>query len=234
MLGFLRLWFGLLVRCFRSHRSLLVENLALRQQLIVLKRRHPKPTLEYHDKLFWGFARRFWSAWKRSLIVVTPDTVVRWHRAGFRLYWAGLSRPRPASGRQRISLALRDLIFRMAAENPTWGAPRIHGELRMLGFAISERTVSRWVRRAPRKTFWKLFDAKLYNPGDDHSPRISEIEEHNVCEATGPDRIDTTDVISCGRDFVGRRILDAHRTFRQGHPRRTGNVQRLPGTPLKV
>src|ERR1039457_1757665 len=62
MLGFLRLWFGLLVRCFRSHRSLLVENLALRQQLIVLKRRHPKPTLEYHDKLFWVFARRFWSA----------------------------------------------------------------------------------------------------------------------------------------------------------------------------
>jgi hypothetical protein len=150
MLGFLRLWFGLLVRCFRSHRSLLVENVALRQQRIVLKRRHPKPTLEYHDKLFWGFARRFWSAWKRSLIVVTPDTVVRWHRAGFRLYWAWLSRHRPASGRQRISLALRDLIFRMAAENPPWGAPRIHGELRMLGFAISERTVSRWVRRAPR------------------------------------------------------------------------------------
>ena len=63
MLGFLRLWFGLLVRCFRSQRSLLVENLALRQQRIVLKRRHPQPTLEYHDKLFWGFARRFWSAW---------------------------------------------------------------------------------------------------------------------------------------------------------------------------
>ena len=122
MLGLLRLWFGLLVRCFRSHRSLLVENVALRQQLIVLKRRHAKPTLEYHDKLFWVFARRFWSAWKRSLIVVTPDTVVRWHRAGFRLYWAWLSRHRPASGRKRIRLALRDLIFRMAAENPTWGS----------------------------------------------------------------------------------------------------------------
>ena len=93
--------------------------------------------------------------------MVTPEIVVRWHRAGFRLYWAWLSRLRNPTGRKRISKELRELIFKMAAENPTWGAPRIHGELRMLGLDISERTVSRWVQRAPRnpqqRDRWKTF-----------------------------------------------------------------------------
>jgi transposase InsO family protein len=84
------------------------------------------------------------------LILVTPGTVVRWHRAGFRLYWAWLSRTRRLGGRKPLTQELRDLIFRMVAENPTWGAPRIHGELLKLGFDISERTVSRWVKRATK------------------------------------------------------------------------------------
>jgi putative transposase len=74
--------------------------------------------------------------------------VVRWHRAGFRLYWSWLSRTRRVGGRRPLTKELRDLIYRMVAENPTWGAPRIHGELLKLGFDISERTVSRWVKRA--------------------------------------------------------------------------------------
>jgi hypothetical protein len=82
--------------------------------------------------------------------MVTPETVVRWHRAGFRLYWQWISRVRNRTGRKRISKEVRDLIFRMVVENPTWGAPRIHGELLMLGFDISERTISRWMRKAPR------------------------------------------------------------------------------------
>jgi len=86
------LWFGALVNCFRPRQDLLLDNLALRQQLTVLKRRHPKPKLGLYDKLFWVAARRFWSAWKQSLIVVTPETVVRWHRAGFRMYWSLISR----------------------------------------------------------------------------------------------------------------------------------------------
>jgi putative transposase len=94
MFHFFRLWFGALVRCFRSRQNLLLENLALRQQLSVLKRRHPKPKLGLYDKLFWVTARRFWSAWKQSLIMVTPETVVRWHRAGFRMYWSLISRVR--------------------------------------------------------------------------------------------------------------------------------------------
>jgi putative transposase len=116
----------------------------------VLKRKHPRPRLSLLDKLFWVLAHRFWAGWKQALIVVSPDTVVRWHRAGFALYWRVISRTSHVLGRKRISQEVRDLIFRMVRENPTWGAPRIHGELLMLGFDVSERTISRWMRRAPR------------------------------------------------------------------------------------
>lgn len=131
-----------------SRRTLLLENLALRQQLVVLKRRHPRPRLSSFARLFWIVARRFWSGWMPMLIIVTPETVTRWHRAGFRLYWRFTSRVRKRAGRRQISRELRDLIFRMDTENPTWGAPRIQGELLMLGFDVSERTVSRWTKRA--------------------------------------------------------------------------------------
>src|ERR1700682_2478944 len=141
---------GAILRLFHCRRRLLLENLALRQQLAVLKRRHPRPRLSAFDKFFWVLARRFWSGWKQTLIVVNPETVVRWHRSGFALYWRVISRARRVTGRRRISKEVRDLIFRMVTENPTWGAPRIHGELLMLVIDISERTISRWMRRAPR------------------------------------------------------------------------------------
>jgi putative transposase len=94
--------------------------------------------------------RRIWSGWNQALILVQPETVARWHRAGFKLYWTWLSRHQTRVGRKSVSRELRELIFCMVAENSTWGAPRIHGELVMLGFDISERTVLRWMRRAPR------------------------------------------------------------------------------------
>src|SRR5271157_3197713 len=150
MFRFIVLSLGTLVRLLRARRSLLLENLALRQQLAVLKRRHPKPRIARLDKLFWVAVRRFWPGWKQSLIVVTPETVVRWHRAGFRLYWRLISRAQTQVGRRPTSREVRELIFRMVAENPTWGAPRIHGELLMLGFDLSERTISRWMKRARR------------------------------------------------------------------------------------
>jgi len=128
----------------------LLENLVLRQQLAVLKRRHPRPHIELFDKFFWVLASRFWAGWKQALIVVSPETVVRWHRAGFAMYWRVISRRRGVIGRKHIPKEVRDLIFRMVAENPTWGAPRIHGELLMLGFDLSERTISRWIKRAPK------------------------------------------------------------------------------------
>jgi putative transposase len=150
MFNLLFLWVGALARTFHSRRHLILENLALRQQVTVLKRRHPRPRLALGDKLFWVMAHRFGSAWKEALIVVTPETVVRWHRAGFRFYWRLISRVRKPAGRKRVLKEVRDLIFQMFAENPTWGAPRIHGELLMLGCDVSERTISRWMNRAPR------------------------------------------------------------------------------------
>src|ERR1700739_31782 len=141
MFRFVGLCFGILVRLFRARRTLLLENLALRQQLVALKRRHPRPSLGPFDKLFWVIARRVWWAWKQSLIIVTPETVGRWHRGGFRLYWKLISKVRRPVGRRQTSKQVQELIFRMVVENPTWGAPRIHGELLMLGFDVSERTL---------------------------------------------------------------------------------------------
>src|SRR5271156_664677 len=152
MLRLLRLLAVPVIGFFRSRRDLLLENLALRQQLAVLKRRHSRPRLAATDRLFWVILRRFWSRWRHAWILVQPDTVVRWHRAGFKLYWTWLSRHGVRAGRKCISVELRELIFRMVAENPTWGAPRIHGELKMLGFDLSERTVLRWMRKAPRNS----------------------------------------------------------------------------------
>src|SRR6201997_3013112 len=88
---------GLLTCCLQSHRSLLLENLALRQQLAVLKRRNPRPRMGAVDKTFWVFARRFWGAWKQSLVLVNPETVVRWHRAVFDCTGVGSRRREPRS-----------------------------------------------------------------------------------------------------------------------------------------
>jgi hypothetical protein len=148
MFRLLKPFFVLSTRCFRSRRDLLLENLALRQQLGVLKRKHPQPRLAASDRLFWVVLRQLWGGWRRALIFVQPETVIRWHQAGFKLYWTWLSRHRSRAGRKYMSRELRELIFRMVAENQTWGVPRIHGELKMLGLHISERTVVRWMRKA--------------------------------------------------------------------------------------
>jgi putative transposase len=142
--------FIVLGRFFHSRADLLMENLAFRQQLATLTRRRPRPRMTPSGKLFWVILHCLWLSWKEALIIVQPETVVGWHRTGFKLYWTWISRHRKLAGRKCVSKELRDLIWRMAAENRTWGAPRIHGELRMLGFDVSERTVLRWMRKAPR------------------------------------------------------------------------------------
>jgi hypothetical protein len=118
----------------------------LRQQLGILKRKMPRPRLRTQDRIFWILLRRLWPAWRDALVIVKPETVVAWHRAGFRLFWRLRSRPK-SLGRPRIDAEVRTLIRRMVNENPSWGAPRIHGELLKLGFEVSERTVSRYLRR---------------------------------------------------------------------------------------
>ena len=126
----------------------MIENLALRQQLVTLAgRRHPD--IRPADRVFWILLRRSWSRWAEALAIVRPDTVVRWHRVGFRTYWNWLSRRGKRSGRPPLPREVRALIRRMASENP-WGAPRIHGELPRLGFDVSERSVSRYLRSLPR------------------------------------------------------------------------------------
>jgi putative transposase len=133
--------------CSRGDTAL--EVLALRQQVAVLKRKRPRPGLGRLDRLFWIALRQLWSRWADVLVIVKPETVVGWHRAGFRLYWRWRSRPR--GGRPKITAEIRALIHRMAEENPGWGAPKIHGELQKLGFVLSERTVARYLRRVQRR-----------------------------------------------------------------------------------
>src|SRR5579862_3838926 len=152
MLRILGVLIALSTRLFRSRRDLMLENLALRQQLGVLALKRTRARISVPDKLFWIGLCRFWFGWKRALLIVQPKTVVRWHHAGFKLFWTWISRRRIRRGRTVTSIELRELIFRMVAENSTWGAPRIHGELTMLGFDISERTVLHWMHKAPKRT----------------------------------------------------------------------------------
>jgi putative transposase len=140
-----------------SRQALVLDNLALRQQLATLAHRGRRPRLERADRFFWVALRRVWADWAASLAIVKPATVVAWHRRAYRAYWRRISRQ---LGRPRTDAQLRDLVRRMVTEN-RWGAPRIHGELLKLGFRVSERTVSRYIRtsrpRRPPGTSWKTF-----------------------------------------------------------------------------
>jgi len=131
----------------RGREDLVLENIALRQQVMALKQKRPRPALHDGHRVFWVALRSAWSGWAGSLALVHPDTVVRWHQRRFRRYWTRLSRGR-RPGRPRIDAELRALIRRMALDNE-WGAPRIHGELLKLGLTVSERTVSRYMPRKP-------------------------------------------------------------------------------------
>ena len=125
-----------------GHRHLALENLALRQQLAVYKRSAPRPKLRTTDRLFWAGLGRVWTGWRQTLVIVSPDTVLRWQRRRFREYWTRLS-GRSRGGRPPVRTEVVALVRTMATANPLWGAPRIHGELLKLGIDVAERTVSR-------------------------------------------------------------------------------------------
>src|SRR6266446_3006590 len=143
---------------FGGHRQLALENLALRHQLAVYKRMVTRPRLRRTDRLFWIGLARVWVGWKQPLIIVTPDTVLRWQRRRFREYWTKLSR-RPTGGRPPINAEIKALVTRMATANPLWGAPRIHGEFLKLGIDVAERTISRLMpkRPTPPSQPWRAF-----------------------------------------------------------------------------
>ena len=128
-----------------GHRQLALENLALRQQLAGYKPSVPRPRLRTLDRLVWVGLARVSGAWRQPLLIVTPDTVLRWERRRFREHWTTRS-GRPTGGRPPINADLKALVRKMAAANPLWGAPRIHGELLKLGIDVAERTVSRSFR----------------------------------------------------------------------------------------
>ena len=134
---------------FRSRVDTSLEVLALRQQVAVLKRKRPRPALNRLDRYFWTTLRQIGPRWSDVLIIVKPETVVGWQRAGFRRYWGWRSRPR--GGRPKLNEEIRALIRRMLVENSSWGAPKIHGELRKLGLQVSERTVARYLQRLRRR-----------------------------------------------------------------------------------
>jgi transposase InsO family protein len=133
------------------------EILALRQQLLVLNRRHPRVRLRNIDRLILVWLYRLFPSLLDAVVIVKPETVLSWHRRGFRAYWRWKSWRR--CDRPRIDSEVRAVIRRMSRENPLWGAPRIHGELLMLGFEISESTVGRYMikTRGPRSQGWKTF-----------------------------------------------------------------------------
>ena len=142
----------------RPQRDLLLENLALRQQILILERQVKRPRFKDHERVFWVLLSRFWSGWKNPLRLVQPETVISWHRKIWRLFWRWKSKPRDY-GRPNVPFEVIELIRRISLDNPLWGAPRIHGELVMLGYGVSESTVAKYmVKLKGRPTQnWKTF-----------------------------------------------------------------------------
>jgi transposase InsO family protein len=143
---------------FRGRAALQLELIALRHQLATMKRTSRRPSLRPTDRLLWVLLSRLLPNWREMLVIVKPETVIGWHRKGFRLYWTWKSRRR-RGGRPPIPCDARALISRMSRENPLWGAPRIHGELLKLGIEVSEATVSKYLARLPKppSQTWRIF-----------------------------------------------------------------------------
>lgn len=158
MLSFVRTVLRGFAAALQTRRHLVLENLALRHQLLVLKRTAKTPALCNSDRLFWAVLSTMWSRWTKVLVIVQPQTVVRWHQAGFRLFWHWKSRRR--TGRSPTDRDLIELIRRMWQANPTWGSPRIRAELAKLGLQVSAATVRKYRpkgdRRPPSQT-WRAF-----------------------------------------------------------------------------
>src|SRR5215470_81661 len=159
MLIFLRSCLATLPSILLSRAAVELENLAQRHQIGVLQRSAAKrPKLTSGDRLFWICLSRLWRDWRSALAIVKPETVLAWHRVGFRLFWTWkVRRGRP--GRPVVSREVRNLIRRMCRENPSWGAPRVHGELLKLGIDIGETSVSKYMVRChqPPSQTWRTF-----------------------------------------------------------------------------
>src|SRR6202140_2742914 len=170
MIGLLCFALAVLASPSKSKVRLEAENAVLRHQLNVLRRRlHGRVRLTNNDRWFFMQLYRWFPSILQVLTIIRPETLVRWHRAGFRFYWRWKSRPQ--GGRPQINTELRALIRRMSVENPLWGAPRIHGELLKLGFEVAQSSVAKYMvkRRRPPSQGWRTF---LHN----HAPDIAAMD----------------------------------------------------------
>ena len=148
MITYLSLFFFALRAALSSRQHLVLENLALRQQLAVLSRQSRRPGLAPSDRLFWSLLSQLWSRWQSAVVFVQPETIIRWQRTAWRRYWAWKRKRSASPGRPQIPKEVRELIRRLAGENPRWGSVRILGELRKLGHEVSAQTVRRYRQRA--------------------------------------------------------------------------------------
>jgi transposase InsO family protein len=216
MIGLLCFLLAVLALPFKSKLRLEAENAMLRHQLIVLRRRpHGRVQLTNHDRWFFVQLYRWFPSILKVLMIVRPETLLRWHRAGFRCYWCWKSRRR--AGRPQIETELRALIRRMSVENPLWGAPRIHGELLKLGFEVAQSSVAKYMvkRRGPPSQGWRTF---LHN----HAPDIAAMDLF-VVPTIGFDLLYAFVIIRLGRrdlvcsnvtayptaDWIARQITEA-------------------------
>src|SRR3979490_1488879 len=158
MIGFLILFLHVLASPFKTQARLEAEIVLLRHQLNVLRQRVPsKPRLTMADRLLFVCLHRLFPSVLNAITIVQPETIIRWHRTGFRLYWRWKSRSR--GGRPKVPIEIRRLIREMSLANRLWGAPRIHGELLKLGFEVAQSTVAKYMARrgrGPSQT-WKSF-----------------------------------------------------------------------------
>src|SRR5258708_1956178 len=158
MIAFLILFFHVLASPFKTQARLEAEILVLRHQLNVLRRRTPsKPRLTIADRMILVWLYRLFPSVLSAITIIQPDTIIRWHRAGFRHYWRWRSRSR--GGRPKLAMEIRRLIWDMSLANRLWGAPRIHGELLKLGIEVSQSTVAKYMARSGRGSSqtWKTF-----------------------------------------------------------------------------
>src|SRR6202171_49437 len=216
MIGLLCFVLTVLALPFKSKLRFEAENLVLRHQLNVLRRRLPvRVRLTNNDRWFFIQLYRWFPSILQVLTIIRPETLVRWHRVGFRCYWRRKSRRR--EGRPQIETELREMIRRMSVENPLWGAPRIHGELLKLGFEIAQSSVAKYMvkRRGPPSQGWRTF---LRN----HAPDIAAIDLF-VVPTIGFDllyafvivRLDRRDLVSINvtanptAEWVARQITEA-------------------------
>src|SRR5712672_719945 len=165
MIALLCFFLTLLVSPFKSKSRLGAENAALRREVITLRRKvRSRVQLTNGDRFFFVQLYRWFPSVLKAIAIVRPETLVRWHRAGFRRYWRWKSRS--LGGRPQIDVDLRALIRRMSVDNPLWGAPRIHGELLKLGFEVAQSSVAKYMvkRCGPPSPGWRTF---LHNHAQD-------------------------------------------------------------------